>query len=68
MSKKPKVNLPDAIRALDMVHADLFARIEKLKETKQTTMTIGVIELRALFILVSNAMIDCGDSRLKRSK
>lgn len=63
-----KIDTKQALVALDMVHADLFSKIETLKESGKKTMSISEMDLRALFILVSNAMADMGDKRIKVKK
>lgn len=63
---KSKTNIPDAIRALDMVHADLWVRKEKMEAENRFTDSINKMEVNALLMLVANAMIDLGDTRLKR--
>lgn len=63
-----KIDLKAALIALDMVHADLFIRLETMAKNNTKLCCMNEIEIRSLYLLVSNAMIDIGDNRLTRKQ
>ena len=58
-------NVKDALTALDMVHCQLWSKLEDLKNSESKTAFMNEMELRSLFLLVAASMSDLGDTRIK---
>ncbi len=46
-------DLEETIALLDMIHADYFIKLSKLKETNTDSLIVNKLELDAQFLLVS---------------
>lgn len=57
---KAKIDIKNALMGLDMVHADLWLKLENLKATKVKSLVVNQVELECLLILLETSMKNLG--------